>query len=184
MIGDISVVLDNQLTEQQRNEFFTFEEKCFEKDLREHRRLLYFSQPFAHILLKDNKRLISYLRVFVRTASWKNKPIMIGGIGSVATDQEYRGKGIATRLLEKARWVLGEKHVDFALLQTYTPKGGKLYDRVGFYLANKGYTFLDANNKLHTVKEKDVMVAPVKNSEILKEILDSKELLHIGRGDW
>ncbi len=184
MTPNISIILDDQLSKEQRADLFAFEEKCFEKDLKKHRKLLYFSQPFAHILLKDEEELISYLRVFIRPVSWKDKTILLGGIGSVATNQENRGKGSATKLLTKAMEILEAENVDFALLQTYIPKGEKLYGRVGFYPANKGYTFLDANNELHTVKAKDIMVAPVKNNKILKEVLAAAEPLHIGKGDW
>lgn len=184
MSSNISIILDDQLSEKQRADFFAFEEKCFEKNLKKHRKLLYFSQPFAHILLKNGDELISYLRVFTRHVIWKNRTILLGGIGSVATDQNHRGKGIATTLLKKAMEILGKEKVDFVLLQTYIPKGGKLYSRVGFYPANKGYTFLDANNELHVVKAKDVMVAPVSKSKVLGEILTSEEPLHIGKGDW
>ncbi len=184
MTSNITVVPDNQLNEQQRADLFAFEEKCFEKNLKKHRKLLYFSQPFAHIVHKNDKELISYLRVFIRPVIWKDKTILLGGIGSVATDQKYRGKGIATQLLKKAMEVLENESVDFALLQTYIPKGEKLYGRIGFYPANKGYAFLDVNGEQHIVKAKDVMVAPVKNKNLLNEILDDQELLYIGKGDW
>jgi predicted GNAT family N-acyltransferase len=184
MSSNISIILDDQLSEQQRAHFFAFEEKCFGKDLKKHRKLLYFSQPFAHIVLKNDKELISYLRIFIRQVTWQDKKFLLGGIGSVATDQGHRGKGVATTLLKKAMEILGKEKVDFALLQTYIPKGGKLYSRVGFYPVNKGYTFLDANDELHIVKAKDVMVAPVGKSKVLGEILASKEPLHIGKGDW
>jgi predicted acetyltransferase len=184
MTPNISVRLDDQLSEEQRAKFFAFEEKCFEKNLKKHRKLLYFSQPFAHIILKNDKDLISYLRIFIRRVTWQDKTILLGGIGSVATGQDHRGKGIATQLLKKAMGILKRENVDFALLQTYIPQGGRLYGRVGFYPANKGYTFLDANNQLHTVKAKDVMVAPVNNSQLLEEVLDTDQLLHIGKGDW
>jgi len=180
----ISVLIDDQVSDQQRADFFTFEEKCFEKDLKSHRDLLYFSQPFAHIFLNDNGKLISYLRVFIRKVSWKNQEIALGGVGSVATDQKYRGKGIATQLLKKAMKLLKREHVDFAILQTYIPKGEKLYGQVGFYPANKGYTFFDAEDQLRAIKAKNVMVAPIENKVILEEVLQNEELIHIGKGDW
>lgn len=180
----LSIVHDNQLSEKQRAEFFAFEQKCFEKDLTAHRRLLYFSQPFAHIFIEDHGKLISYLRVFVRQVQWNKQSILIGGVGSVATEQSYRGQGIATQLLREAMQLLHQQHVSFAVLQTYIPKGGKLYERVGFYPAQKGYTFLDSNNQLHTVKAQDVMVAPVENPSLLEEIIGSQDLLHLGKGDW
>lgn len=184
MESDITVIPDNQLNEQQRAKLFDFEEKCFEKNLKKHRALLYFSQPFAHVILRNDQELISYLRVFIRQIIWKDKTILLGGIGSVATNQKYRGKGIATELLKKAMETLENEGVDFALLQTYIPKGSKLYSRVGFFSAKKGYLFLDANNELNIVKAKDVMVAPVSNNKILEEVLFSKIPLHIGKGDW
>lgn len=184
MTSKIFVILNDQLSEQQRADLFAFEEKCFEKNLKKHRKLLYFSQPFAHIILKNDQKLISYLRVFIRPVIWKDTTILLGGIGSVVTDQEHRGKGIATRLLKKAMEILEKESVDFALLQTDISKGDKLYGRVGFSPANKGYLFLDTNNEIHVAKAKDVMVAPIKNSKLLEEVLNTQELLHIGKGDW
>lgn len=178
------VILDCDLDASQREEFFAFEQKCFGRDLGRNRKRLYFSEPLAHIILQENDKLTSYIRVFIREVVWDGQRVKVGGIGSVATDPDFRGQGRATLLLQRAMSVLEEYEADFALLQTNIAQGGPLYGRVGFFPARKSYTFLDIDGQEHAADARDVMVAPIKNSNLLRRVLKSTSTFHIGSGDW
>lgn len=75
---------------------------CFGKDNSEDRETLYFSPTFRHLLLYKDREIVSYLRVIKRKTKFKDKEIIIGGIGDVSTLPKYRDKGYAAKLLKKA----------------------------------------------------------------------------------
>jgi predicted acetyltransferase len=172
------------LSKQEKERLIQFVAYCFEKDEPEKRKTLYFSPTFRHLLLFENKELISYLRIIKRKAKFKGKNITIGGIGAVSTKHKYRNKGYATKLLKKAMTLLKNEGADIGLLQTNPQKGENLYKRAGFFLAKKPYTFKDIHGKLHTTSSGGVMMASINSQDVLDEILSSEEILHIGDGDW
>lgn len=180
----IEVIPDDKVDTKTRQLFFEFEEGCFDEDLSEDRENIYFSTPLAHIVLKKEQEIVSYLRIFKRIVNWGRRDILIGGIGSVSTRQDLRGQGLATVLLVEAMSILKSEKVDFVLLQTEVPIGGRLYSRVGFEPFDKNYSFFDSQGKLHRANASDVMVAPLMNRDLIAEIRDSDKILHIGYGDW
>ena len=180
----LKVIRDSQLRRKEKEAFVRFVNQCFEKDEPEKRRTLYFSPTFRHLALFDGTLLVSYLRTIKRKTTFGGKPIVIGGIGAVSTRHAYRNQGYATQLLRDAMTLLKKEGADIGLLQTNPHKGEALYARVGFFLAHKPYTFKDINGQLQTTSEGGVMMAVINSQLILDEILSSKEILHIGDGDW
>ncbi|MCH7951229.1 hypothetical protein IH980_00630 [Patescibacteria group bacterium] len=80
--------------------------------------------------------------------------------------------------------ILKSERADIGLLQTSPHKDVHLYKRMGFFIANKSYTFRDIHGKLHTTSRGGVMMASINSPDILDEILSCEEILHIGDGDW
>jgi predicted acetyltransferase len=180
----IKILKDSEISNKDTERLTQFVTKCFGDDNPEDRKTLYFSPTFKHLLLFENKKLISYLRTVKRKTRFKGKNILIGGIGAVSTLPEYRNKGYATNLLKKAVKILKEEGADMGLLQTNPRKGVKLYNRAGFILANKSYKFRDVYGKTLKTRAGGVMIAPLKSPYIMNDILASEEILHIGDGDW
>ena len=182
----VEVLEGQDLTESQRQELIDFEVGCFgTEEVRELRQSLYFAPTYHHLLIRKGGKLVSYLRTILREASWQDKTIMVGGIGSVSTKKEERGQGYASKILEKAMELLREGGADIVLLETNIEKGKNLYGKVGFIPAGKPYTYNDINGELHAAKAKDVMIAPGRIVDLVKEITSSSSpLLHVGNGGW
>ena len=180
----IKILSDDELTQEDRKQIHNLDLICFGQKAVDEEPIYYFAPTFKHVLLFKDQRLVSYLRTVLREAQWAGNKILIGGIGSVETDPEYQGKGLAGIILKEAMKLLKEQHVDFGLLQTNIDKGAKLYGKVEFIPANRPYEVLDVNNNKRMVKAKDVMIAPIQNSQLVEDIMRSDEVLFIGKGDW
>lgn len=181
---DIKIYSDHELSLLDREQLQELDLICFGKGAIEKAPLYYFAPTFKHILLFDNNKLVSHLRIVLRDAYWQGRKILIGGIGSVATDPDFQGKGYASLLLQEAIKILRSHNVDFGLLQTNISKGGKLYGKIGFIPANVPYEVLDIYDNKRKVEAKDVMIAPVRSPELVSEIMNSNQILFIGKGDW
>jgi predicted acetyltransferase len=180
----IKILSDNELSQTDREQIHRLDLLCFGQKGVDQEPIYYFAPTFKHILLFEDQHLVSYLRTVLREAKWAGNKILIGGIGSVETEPEYQGKGLAGIILEEAMKTLKEQNADFGLLQTNIEIGAKLYGKVGFIPADRPYEVLDVNNTKRTVKAKDVMIAPIKNPQLVKDIMNSDKVLFIGKGDW
>lgn len=67
-------------------------------------------------IVKYNERIVSSIQVFLLDVYFKNKKLLIGGIGQVATLPEFRGKGLAGVLLKEAIKYMKKSNVDYSLL--------------------------------------------------------------------
>lgn len=93
------------LKEEELQEWFDLCGKLFgigEKYFRMH----YFNDPWSKrdgiFICEDQGCLVGSVRVFFRKVYINGQVVPMGGIGEVCTDKEYRGKGIASRLLKMA----------------------------------------------------------------------------------
>lgn len=183
----IKVLSNEDVNENLQESLYKFEANCFGVDieriktdrLREH-----VAPTYKHILATEGERLISYLRIVKRPLLWHNQSLVLGGIGSVCTHPEYRGKGIALKLLEEAGEILKSEKVDFTLLQTNIDIGEKLYGSIGFKPVNKDCYYLNSEGERKIIKGKDVMMMPVANEKLMQAIIQDTEPFYIGEGDW
>jgi predicted N-acetyltransferase YhbS len=72
----------------------------------------------------DQGRLVASVQIFTRTIRLRGEPVLLGGIGSVATHPDYERQGIATRLVGEAIDEMRRREMPLALLFT---------SRVDFY---------------------------------------------------
>lgn len=76
--------------------------------------------------------LVSALRVFHRQLSMPFGPVVVGGIGEVSTREEWRGQGLAGRLLCDAMAYMAKQGLALALLHTSRADLASFYCRHGF----------------------------------------------------
>jgi GNAT superfamily N-acetyltransferase len=81
------------------------------------------------LVLMDGERMVSHLAVREAVLVGPAGPLRAALIGSVATDPEERGRGLASRLLRQAMAVARAAGLDAALLWAERPE---LYRRAGF----------------------------------------------------
>jgi aminoglycoside 2'-N-acetyltransferase I len=96
---------------------------------------------FAHadlrvLLRTESGDLACHVGIFRRTVTWNGRTMNAGGIGGVATRDEYTRRGYASMALEAAlRTMQDEGSIDFAMLfceprlaPFYTERGWKKFD--------------------------------------------------------
>ena len=81
------------------------------------------------VIVVEN-RIVSTLRIWNRWVHLGSTPVRMGGIGGVTTHPDYRGRGIATRLMEHAAEYMRDDGYDLGLLFTMIP--ARFYRRLGW----------------------------------------------------
>lgn len=142
------------------------------------------SDRLKYVLAFDKQIAVGIIILFKRKIMFHGKNIELGGIGGVGTKKEYRGKGIATEMLDLSMKALAEANCDIACLGTNidNPVLLKIYGRLGFVLLPQAYTYLGTSGKRYY--ENDGLIAPIHSQELFQEILKSNEPLDIGSGNW
>lgn len=74
-----------------RNEVFVVEQQCIYQDCDDKDKISY------HIFIKDNEKIVAYLRVFKKSTSQNEI-----SIGRVVVNPKYRGKGLAKKIMNEA----------------------------------------------------------------------------------
>lgn len=89
---------------------------------------------WAVLVSVDSGDLVSHTGIVSREATVDGSPVLIGGIGGVATDPRHRGKGYAPLGMSRALDFLLARKADFALLVCrddlvayYTALGWRLF---------------------------------------------------------
>lgn len=178
----------NDLTTEQLSQFRLLSSICFpeSKDPKEkanhNDRFFYRKDRVGAAVALSQDQIIAKVYAIKRIIKYKSKNIVLGGIGGVCTNTNMRRKGIATALLKIAMQKLEDESCDIAFLCTDTKKLGKLYKPFGFQKLETKYTYLGKSGKRYY--EWDGMIAPIKSSEIFKEILQDKNDFDIGVGNW
>lgn len=138
----------------------------------------FFDRPKIVILAYLKNQLVGLLNIHVKNIIIENEQFLLGGIGGVVTDKEFRRKGIAIKILNKAIRVLKSNNFDIAMLCTDISKLGALYKRVGFVPLGKSYYFISKSGKEKA--EQSGMIAPVKSQRIFRKIMLTKETINVG----
>jgi len=145
---------------------------------------IYFSHPERYILCFDNKNIVGVQNIFLRETEFRGQKILIGGLGGLCVDKKYRGRGIAKELLQKATEELKKMNCDIGMLFTEVdnPRFKKLYGQFRYVILGREYSYLDKKGERHTGNAG--MIALVNSEEKFNLVLNSKEVLHVGGGEW
>ena len=137
-----------------------------------------------YILTFDKDQVVGIIIIFKREIKFKGEKLIVGGIGAVGTKKEYRGKGIATKMLRIAREELEKATCDIATLGTdiTDPVMVKMYGKIGFVPLGRNHVYLGMSGKSYT--SNDLMIAPIKSKEKFQEVLTDKSPFNLGQGLW
>lgn len=142
----------------------------------------FFNKPKIVILAYSENQLMGLLNIHLKQGKIGSKIFSIGGIGGVVTQKEFRHRGIATKILQKAKKILKVKDLDMAMLNTNIPKFGGLYKKIGFVPLGKPYYFFSKSGKEKV--ENSGMIMPIKSQKIFNNILSTKEKINVGRSNF
>jgi predicted GNAT family N-acyltransferase len=142
----------------------------------------FHSKPNAWILVFEKDQIIGTTALHQRKIQFNKQDIILGGIGRVCTRKDRRRQGIAALMLKDAIKTLKSWGCDVAYLCANTKESGVLYERAGFIPLSKSYTYNGRSGKVY--EESNGMIASLTSQSIFKEIIASKQKLHLGPGNW
>jgi len=87
-----------------------------------------YRPDFSLAVVKDN-RYLAHLQILDRTLLFDGQPLRVGGIGSVGTRPECRGRGYATALLNRATEIMDQEKMKASILFTGIHP---FYERLGW----------------------------------------------------
>lgn len=104
----------------------------------------YYSDPVEYVLAFNGKGLTGIQLVFLRKVGFENRTILIGGLGGLCIKKEFRGKGVAKKLLQIAIDEMKKLSCDVSMLFTnvHDPRYLKLYGLFGFKVLGREYSFI------------------------------------------
>ena len=128
----IEILADENLSDQLRSIIGKWSAEMFGKQ--EFIKNFIWAKPHWRVLLFDDDKLVSHVKVTEQTGVVNNVKIKFAGIGGVMTPGKLRKKGYASSALEAARqFIFSELHADSGLLfclekmiPFYENKGWKL----------------------------------------------------------
>lgn len=124
------------------------------------------------LVMVDDNKPVSHMGLWINDFSYFGEPLKIGSLGSVCTDPNYRGQGLATQLMDEVLKHLEDQGVDLLLVS-----GGRgLYQRAGCQKAGQITWHNIPKNSLTT--DFEVVVNPP--IELMSELW-LKEPLHSQR---
>jgi predicted acetyltransferase len=156
------------------------------QSLKEYSKERYCSEGdrFKYIIVLDQNKVIGIILVLKREINFKGQKILVGGISGVGTKEEYRGQGIATKMLSMVGDILKEAGCDMAFLNTDIddPVLVKIYQRIGFVLLGRSHTYTGRSGKRYF--DNDGMIAPINSQEKFEEVLKDSKPFDLGHGVW
>lgn len=100
----------------------------FKPNMGEQFSLLFSPKNQNHMFLAlDGNKVVSMVNYYKTRITLNGLQFKVGSIGSVCTDPNYRGKQIASRLLEQAEKSMIEENIDFTIISG----SGGIYERFG-----------------------------------------------------
>lgn len=164
---------------------FEWEERMTEKEKQEHYdRFCSQKDRIKFIIAFENKTVIGISIALKRIINFKNKKIILGGIGGVCVRPDKRRRGIATSLVKETVKELKEANCDIAYLCTNLKDEGmiKLYSQFGFVTLDRSHVYLGKSGKKY--EDNDAMIAPINSVEIFQEVKEDLKPFNIGTGNW
>lgn len=184
-----TVGVHTTLTPEQRMMFEDLERAAFQWfDISEEKqrdstdRFCSGADTVGYVLAFAGERLVGAVQLSQRAIDFQGQTVQLGGLGGVATDAVWRGRGVASATTAAAMARLRERGCDVAYLCTNIAKRGHLYRQIGFVPLGRAHTYLGASGKRYT--DDDGMIAPVNSPDLFAAILADEAPFDIGRGNW
>ncbi|HEY8596996.1 MAG TPA: GNAT family N-acetyltransferase [Thermomicrobiales bacterium] len=184
-----TVSVHTALTPEQRAMFDDLERAAFQWfDIAEEKqrdtddRFCSDGDTVGYVFAFVGERLVGAVRLSQRAIDFHGRTVQLDGLGGVATDAAWRGRGVASATTAAAMGRLRELGCDLAYLCTDIAKLGHLYGQVGFVPLGRAHTYLGASDRRYT--DDDGMIAPINSPDLFATILADEAPFDIGRGNW
>ncbi|MBI3970042.1 MAG: GNAT family N-acetyltransferase [Chloroflexi bacterium] len=185
---EVFVVRAAHLTEEQRGHVRELQSQCFAEVPYDQLMEDFVAQSVAKVLAYHEGQPVGCVSVFRRSIEHAGRSIVLGGCGGTCTRADLRGRGVGTTVCLAAMDVLRQEGCDAAFLAVGETSGtAAFYERLGFVLLGKPFTFVNARGVTKTPSSDDVgMLAPVCAREVFELVMAGGEPLHLGpeKGYW
>jgi GNAT superfamily N-acetyltransferase len=189
-LADVQVlaIRAEHLTEEQRGHVRELQNQCFVNVPYDELMEDFVAESIAKVLAYHEGSPVGCVSVFRRLIEYEGRSITLGGYGGTCTREDMRGRGVGTMLCRAAADVLRREGCDVAFLAVGEKSGtASFYERLGFVLLGKPFTFVNARGITKRPSSDDVgMLAPVCSQEVFDFVMAGTESLHLGSepGYW
>ncbi|MEE2658303.1 MAG: GNAT family N-acetyltransferase [Candidatus Latescibacterota bacterium] len=124
-------------------------------------------------------RIVGALRIWDRQLHVGETPVRIAGIGGVCTDPDFRGRGIASALTNRAQHFMSREGFDLGLLFSWVP--ARFYRRLGW--ASIAVEAFAVTMQAHPPEKRnhDWVASPFSEQRDLDEVVDLYRRHNAGR---
>ncbi len=126
--------------------------------------------------------LVGSMRLFERAVPFNGRTVRLGGIGGVATDPAWRGRGIAEATVRAAMAELRRRGAGVAYLCAVPDLGRRLYAKAGFAALGRPYTYRGRSGKQYT--DHDGWLAPLADPALCATMLADTATLDLAGSNW
>eukprot|EP00871_Galdieria_phlegrea_P006074 jgi/Galph1/954/GphlegSOOS_G5704.1 len=152
------------IQENELDDWFSFVTKAFghkkNPPSRSYFERHFWSDPWRNIdgifVAVEDGEIVGTVRNFNRELYCQRKKVKVCGIGEVCTHENYRGRGIATKLLEHSISYMTESKFALSLLHTGT--ASKLYESLGWVAVGREYRSRRIRSPLYSTLPIDLTV--------------------------
>jgi ribosomal protein S18 acetylase RimI-like enzyme len=179
----IIFVPEAELNTSQKELILKLQKECFSDVDRQSIEEDFIAKSFARIFALKGGEIVGMLSLFKRNIIFSGKKIILGGLGGACVAEEFRRRGVATRMLKKGLEILRQERCDIVCLNADLEKQAyKLYEKVGFKLMKRRISFENSKGKIKF--DTGTMFTPVCSKQIYDFVMKSKKTFHYGRGYW
>ncbi len=126
--------------------------------------------------------LVGGMLLFERAVPFNGRTVRLGGIGGVATDPAWRGRGIAEATVRAAMAELRRRGAGVAYLCAVPDLGRRLYAKAGFAALGRPYTYRGRSGKQYT--DHDGWLTPLADPALCAAMLADTEPLDLAGSNW
>ncbi len=135
----------------------------FKPNMKEQFRLLFSNQNVKHMMIaKDQDKVISEVNYYPSTIIIPHAKIKVASIGSVCTNQHYRGQGIASRLLILAEEQMIKENIGLAIISgdlgIYERFGARDVGSMHLYKSHRDHQHIKHHYRLKPYEPSDLEV--------------------------
>jgi GNAT superfamily N-acetyltransferase len=179
---EVITVTAEHLTESQRAAMHRLQVQCFSDVPYQELMEDFVAASIAKVLASYEGELVGCVSVFKRTIECRGRTVMLGGFGGTCTRADFRRRGIGSAVCSAAMDLLREEGCDVAFLAVGEKSGtAAFYQRLGFVLLEKPFTFVNAHGVTKYPSGDEVgMLAPVCTPDAYDYLLAGSEPLHLG----
>lgn len=136
----------------------------------------------GYALTHVGDELVGGMILLERALPYGGRTVRLGGIGGVATDPAWRGRGIAEATLHAAMEALRQRGAEVAYLCAVPELGRRLYAKAGFAPLGRPYTYRGRSGKGYT--DHDGWLAPLTDPALCAAMLADTATLDLAGSNW